>query len=440
MIIKKYIRLSSALITILAGCQTSDSPDNLSPFSNDMAGNQGKASNYSIPASANAEQLVDLALSHHPSLKAAQHKITRLQAKVAQERALPDPKARVSMGKLAETAAGQIDSVAGIEQQIPFPGKRRAKAMAAQKETDAAQAELENLKLRIAERVRFTYWDYYLAHQNQRISLENKEILQTVQEIVQARVKANQGTQADLLRIATEMSKIEQQLITARQQINSYKARLNALLNRTARSTLPYPKRSSTPSSSSLNKLIAKAESSHPSIKAGQARVAAFEHYLDKARLDAYPDFLIGAQHAWVDDSGLSPVANGDDQTMFTLGFTLPIWQKPRRAKIREANAGIAEMQAGLASSRAELRQRVEDAWFRAEASRKMITLFDQRLIPDARQAHELSLQSYQAGEQTFVDILDTWRLLLTLQLQQEGNRASLGKAYASLKSAAAIH
>jgi len=69
-----------------------------------------------------------------------------------------------------------------------------------------------------------------------------------------------------------------------------------------------------------------------------------------------------------------------------------------------------------------------------------MITLFDQRMIPDARQAHELSLQSYSAGNQSFVDVLDTWRLLLTFQLQQEGNRASLGKAYASLKSAAAMY
>jgi len=440
MTIKKYMRLIPVLVAILAGCQTSDSPNHLSSLTHELAKSQSKASNYSIPADANVEQLVSQALSHHPSLNAARHKIDRLQAKVEQERALPDPRARISAGNLAETAAGQVDTMAGLEQQIPFPGKRRAMALTAQKESDAAQSELNSLKLQIAERVRFTYWDYYLAHQNRRISRENREILQTVQEVVQARVKANQGTQADLLRITTEMSKIDQQLITAQQQINSHKSRLNALLNRPAGSGLPLPKRSSTPSASSLSKLITRAESSHPSIKAGQNRLAAFEHRLQKARLDAYPDFLIGAQHAWVSNSGLSPVANGEDQTMFTLGITLPIWQKPRRAKIREAQAGIAEMQAGVAHSRAELRQRVEDAWFRAEASRKIIKLFDERLLPDARQAHELSLQSYSAGEQSFVDVLDTWRLLLTLQFQQEGNHASLGKAYASLKSAAAIH
>ncbi|MCP5537097.1 MAG: TolC family protein [Akkermansiaceae bacterium] len=427
------------VIVALSGCQTPSSNDNRSPGSIDLSPVPTQAAHYSIPSSAGVEQLVSHALQHHPALVAAGQKINRLQAKVAQEQALPDPKARISAGSLAETAAGQVDAMAGVEQAIPFPGKRRAKANAAQKEADAARAERENLKLRIAERVRFAYWDYYLAAQNQRISRESKEVLKTIEEVVQARVKANQGTQADLLRISTEISKVDQQLIAARQQTGSAKATLNALLNRPSHSSLPYPKRSSVPSSSKLDSLIARAESAHPSVKAGQARLTAFQHRLRNAKLDAYPDFLIGAQHSWVSESGLSPVANGHDQTMFTLGMTLPLWQKPRQAKIREAEAGIAEMQASIANSRAELRQRVEDAWFRANSSREMIALFDTRLIPDAQQAHELALQAYSVGTQSFVDVIDTWRLLLKFQLQQEGNRASLGKASASLRSAAAI-
>lgn len=165
----------------------------------------------------------------------------------------------------------------------------------------------------------------------------------------------------------------------------------------------------------------------------------AFQHRLKNAELDFFPDFMIGAQYATVSDSGLSPVSNGRDQAMLTLGFTIPLWDKPRKAKVREANAGIAEMAANVSGTRAELRQRIEDAWFQTKSSREMIRIFDERLIPDATQAYELSLQSYSAGKQSFVDVLDTWRLLLKLQLQQENSRAALGKASAALKSAAAI-
>ena len=436
----KPIALSSILAgLLLAGCQTPNTTAHQTTVNTRYSSTPNRSISYSIPPNAKLEQIVSKALLHHPSLVVAQQKIKRLQAKVPQQYALPDPKARISTGNLAETAAGRASAMAGLEQQIPFPGKRKAKARAAQKEADAAREELNNLKLVIAERVRNAYWSYYLAYQNQRIHRDSKAVLKTIQEVVQARVKANKGTQADLLRISTEISKVDRQLIKARQQIKSAKATLNALLNRPAGASLPYPQRSSIPSSGSLGTLIARAEAMHPSVKAGQAKMTAFQHRLRKARLDAYPDFLVGAQHTWVSDSGLSPVANGKDQTMFTLGVTIPLWQKPRKAKIREANAGVAEMKASVATSRAQLRLRIEDAWLQVKSSREMITLFDQRLIPDAQQAHDLSLQAYSSGTQSFVDVLDTWRLLLKFQLQQEGNRASLGKASAALKSAAAI-
>jgi len=124
---------------------------------------------------------------------------------------------------------------------------------------------------------------------------------------------------------------------------------------------------------------------------------------------------------------------------MITLGITIPLWQKPRHAKIDEANAGIAEMHASMANSRAGLRLRVEDAWIRAKSARETIDLYDNRLIPEAKEAYGLAVQEYNTQSTSFIDVLDTWRVLLKFQLQQEAFRASLGKASASLKSAAAI-
>lgn len=428
------------LTALLASCQTPGGSDNVKGGAVPLTpANPSQAKRYHVPSSAGVEQIVSLSLRHHPALVAARQKIIRIQAKVPQARTLPDPKARIGAGSLAETAAGRADAMVGLEQQIPFPGKLRAQGLAAQKEADAASAELDSLKLRLAERVRLTYWSYYLAYQHHSILSQNKSILLEIQNLVNTKVEANQATQSELLRITTEIGKADQELISARQQINSSKASLNALLNRPAGAPLPAPRRSSVPTHGSVSSLIARAEASHPEIRSGNAKLAAFRHRLKRAKLEAYPDFTIGAQHTWISNSGLSPVANGDDQTMITLGITLPLWQKPRRAKVREAEAGIAEMAATVSNSRAGLRQRIEDAWFRANAAREMITLFDQKLLPDARQSHELALQAYTAGKQSLTDVFDTWRALLKLQLQQETNRASLGKAAASLKSAAAI-
>lgn len=436
---KTLIATGSFIALALSACQTSDPSSKGASAVPSLSVPSGRVSNYGISSGAGVEQLVSQALRHHPSLIAAQQKIVRLEARIPQARALPEAQARVSASSMAETSHGGTDASIGVEQKIPFPGKRGALATTARKEADAAKAELDSLKLRLAEQVRFAYWDYYLAWQTQRINRENKEILKSIREVVDARVRANQATQADVLRITTETSRVDQQIILARQQIASARAALNALLNRPSTARLPAPKRSSVPSARSLNSLVTRAESSHPSVKAEQARLDAFRSRLRTAKLGAYPDFFVGAQHSWNSDSSGMGGSDKNNQTMLTLGVTIPFWQEPRKARIREARAGIAEMQASVSSSRAELRQRVADAWFRAKSSREMITLFDQRLIPDAKQAQELSLQAYTAGTESFVDVLDTWRLFLQVQLQQEGNRASLGKASASLKSAAAI-
>ncbi len=124
---------------------------------------------------------------------------------------------------------------------------------------------------------------------------------------------------------------------------------------------------------------------------------------------------------------------------MLTLGFTIPLWQEPRKAKIREATAGIAEMQAQLNLSRSDLQLRIQDAHFRLQSTRSIIELYRTRLIPDAEQALKLNQDSYAASTTTFIDLLDSWRTLLALQLQQENNYAQLGRASASLKSAANI-
>ncbi|MDB4758783.1 TolC family protein, partial [Akkermansiaceae bacterium] len=141
------------------------------------------------------------------------------------------------------------------------------------------------------------------------------------------------------------------------------------------------------------------------------------------------PDFTFGLQGAAVASNGLAPSANGDDQIFGTMGFNIPLWQEPRQAMITEAKAGISETQALLGSTRSDLRFRVEDAYFRAKTAREVSDLFRTRLIPDAKQAYEVTLTSYAAGKDTFTNVIDTWRQWLTYQLQFAQNRAQLGKA-----------
>lgn len=432
-----YLLASFSLLTLVS-CQSQLSisdGDTASPLQSAAT----RPSSYRIPASSDVDDLVSYSLKHHPAIAAARARVTRLEQQAPQLESLPDPTAKVGMGNMAETAAGKVNFTIGVEQKVPFPGKRGARGGAARKEAEAASANLHLLELQIAERVRMAWWDYFLAHRSIVITRETRELLVTVKETVESRVSVAKGTQSDLLRVSTQIGMVDQKVIVARQQEASAQAKLNALLNRPSGSTLPQPRKQRSVSTRELSTLIARAESKHPNVRAAEAKLGAFRQRLKLAELNRYPDFSFGLHHADIASRGLSGAANGRDQTFATIGMSIPLWQAPRKAQLLEAKAGISETQATIGANRSELRSRVEDAWFRAQSSRDMISLFDQRIIPDSEQAFSLSLKSYASSEASFVDVLDTWRQLLAYQLQQEQNHAALGRASAALKSAAAL-
>lgn len=391
---------------------------------------------YAVPGHAGPATLAALAIRYNPRLQALRFRAARLAEKVPQSESLPDPTASLALGGLPETAAGRVDAMVGVTQKVPFPGKRRAASTAAAREAMASAAEAKAYELKLTEQVYSAWWDYYVSKVNIRITGDSRELLKTVEETVQARVAANQSQQADQLRIANEITKLDRDRAEARRVSLTAGARLNALLNRPAGAPLPGASERSMESLGNLPDLLARASASHPEVLSATHQVEAFKARLQRARLEKYPDLTFGIQNAAVSSSGLAPSANGRDQIFGTLGFNLPLWQKPRLAMIREAKAGIAETESLLSSTRADLRYRIEDAYFRAQTAREVARLFRDRLIPDSKQAYEVTLTSYATGETTFLAVIDSWREWLTYQLQYAQNRAQLGKAIATLRAA----
>lgn len=421
-----------------AACATSGGPDGGGDVALETPP-PSAAVNYAVPGGSGPDELARLAVKHHPSIAAARHRAERLAQKAPQERALPDPMLEVAAGSMAETAAGRTEAMGGVKQKIPFPGKRREASAAADREAAAALADIETLELRLTEQVHAAWWDLQLAGRTIALTRESRAVLEAVREAVDARVAADQASQADQIRLANELAMIDRDLAEAEGLRGTARARLNSLLNRPAGASLPTPSAAPIPSAGSLKSLLAQAQRSHPEVAAAEQRAEAFRHRLKRAELERYPDFTAGVSGAAISDSGLSRMANGRDQVYATLGISLPLWQEPRRAMLREARAGMAETESMLAATRSDLRYRVEEAWFQAKTAREISELFSSRLVPDARQAYDVTLTSYSAGTSSFNDLIETWRQHLAYQLQLARNQAQLGKASATLRAAAGI-
>lgn len=392
---------------------------------------------YRLAASAGVEELVAQAKANHPAIKALRAKANALDQAARQARFLPDPSASVGVGELAETAAGQVQAVFGVQQKIPYPGKRNAQAKVFLAQAEAVRAEAESKEIAIAELVRKAWWQYYQSQQTTVILVENRGLLETLQQSVQTRIAVNQASQQDFLKLENEITRIDQRLATARGQAIAAQSSLNALLYRPNDSSLPNASFTNFRSFGPPSVLIALASNNHPEVKAARARIAAADSRVELARLSSKPDFTAGASYSPVTEDALAPSANGKDQVMATLGVTIPLWGGKTKANREEAAANLTAEQEALASTRTQLQREIGSAHALFTSERKALSLFSSNLIPDAESVFELTLNSYQSGKDSFLAVIDAWRQLLMDRLQVVESQARLGQAEASLLKAA---
>lgn len=429
---------------LLFGCQTPGA-DPYSSASASKAGAGGaspappRPQAYAISPSADVDDMVGAALSHHPSLQATRARIIALEQSAIQARALPDPMASAATGRMAETAAGRVVGTVGLQQKIPFPGKRSTAAVMILKKADAMRSQLKVTELALAERVRTAYWNYYAARQTVLVIAESRASLVSLREAVNARIAVAKASRQDVLRLQNEITRLDQRLAAARGREQASRATLNALMYRPSNSSLPGPRNGPLRQFGSTSSLLSRAQSRHPEVVMGQSRIAAAQHGVRLARLKRRPDFTAGLSYSPVADDGLAPSATGKDHFMGMLGITLPIWEGKNQAAEKEAAANLSAEKSSLASTRSSLQQRVESASAGYHAELATLSLYSGKLIPDAQQTFDLILAGYRAETATFLDVIDAWRQLLNYRLQYEENRSRAGKADAAVRFSAGL-
>jgi len=389
-----------------------------------------------LPADAGPKDYVQLALLRNPGLEAARQKVARLTARIPQVTSLSDPMFKVSpVGEMAETAAGQVQLMAGISQKLPLPGKLEARGRIAAQDAAIAVQELHDTRLRVIADTRRAYWNYYFTTQAIAVTQTNRQLLAQFRQIAQSKFKSGTASQQDVLRASVELSNVDKQLITLHQQQATSTAMLNTLLNQPVTGPLPKPKAVVLEQLEfDLDQLLAQAAASNPGIQKAHYRIQGFRERLELARLNRWPDLTLSANYVAVDNDGLSGVANGDDQWWFGFGINLPIWFEKLNAAQREAKRGVFEGIAQLRHAQNQVAFGVQDALVKVETDQRLVVLFRDVIVPQAQQTVDASLSSYQAGGVEFLTLVDNWHKLLDFQVMYHQNLARLEQDFAQLQ------
>ena len=252
------------------------------------------------------ESAVKMALRDNPGLAEIDARARALAAIPSQVGSLPDPLLSLNALNLPTDSFDleqepMTQLQLGISQAFPFPGKLGLRETAAEREAEAAQADVGEIRLGLIRDVKTTWWTLFYLDRALEIVKRNQDLLRQFVEVAQTKFMVGQGLQQDVLLAQVEHSKMLDREINLKGVRRVEQSRLNALLNLPAEQSITLAKIEvmALPALIPETILYQLADEDRPLLAALRSRIEAARARLDLAKKDFYPDFILGAAYGF---------------------------------------------------------------------------------------------------------------------------------------------
>ena len=361
-------------------------------------------------------ELIQEVLARNPELVAARKQWEVAANRIVQARSLDDPFVSVDLFNVPNTfnVTQTQNSIFGLTQNLPFPGKLALKGNVASRSADMTEQAVRAKELELVTRLKQAYYDLFLAQKAVQIHHEQIDLLKQFFEIANSKFRTGKGSQVDVLKAQVELSLLHQRLPVLKQRLQSVEAMLNTLRDRDPASPLGMVEQpAQLPLEESLDDLHRLALSDRPELKAAELDVQRSEQSHSLAKRQYYPDFNVSFrrfQNFQASDGFGAYVA---------MSIPFAFWTKPKY------DAGVQEAEAAIAGARAQqhtlenlTRFQINDLLAKLRAADQVATLYRTTILPQAEQSLESARAGYRAGKAGFLDLIDTQRAWRGFQLE----------------------
>jgi outer membrane protein TolC len=361
-------------------------------------------------------ELIQEVLVRNPELVAARKQWEAATNRIVQARSLDDPSVFVDFFNIPHTlnVTQTQNSIFGLSQNLPFPGKRALKGDVASRSADMTEQAVRAKERELVARLKQAYYDLFLAQKAIQIHHEQVELLRQFVEIANARFRAGKGNQADVLKAQVELSLLHQQLPVLEQRRQTTGAMLNTLLDRDPASPLGITQEpSQLPLEQPIDDLHRLALNDRPEIIAAELDVQRNEQSHALAQRQYYPDFNVSFRRFqnFQADNGYGAYVS------MTIPFAF--WTKPKYdAGVQEAAAAVAVARAQQHTVENLTRFQINDLLAKLRATDQVATLYRTTILPQAEQSLESARVEYRSGKAGFLDLIDTQRAWRGFQLE----------------------
>ena len=127
----------------------------------------------------------------------------------------------------------------------------------------------------------------------------------------------------------------------------------------------------------------------------------------------------------------------GDMPWMYGVDVMMKVplfWQRKQRPMVAEAVAMLGAARQRQDATRVDSDAALVSAYAAMDAGRRLLTLYDDSILPQARLTLESSMASYQVGTVDFLTLLSNVTNVLTFEIANEQQRAQYLQALARIE------
>ena len=415
------------------------------------------------------EALVARADSANPTVQAARDRVTAAVARVRPAGVWADPMLMAGILNLplaSETAAStgghgstgpagdpMTMKMIGVSQTIPFPGKVSLRRQAAEREVDAAKANLDASRQAVTRDVRTSFFELAYIDRALTIIERDRSVLGDLIQVTEAHYASGTGGQQDVLKARVEAARLGESASALLEERRATSAELNATLNRDDTTSIPtavIPERiaqaaiaadptrvrfaaqtlgartmdSPFPPLAELQDLAVR---QNPTLRENEANIAAQAARVDLARKGSKPDFDLSLQYG---QRNRRP-----DMITAEVSIPLPIHKRSRQdEELAEARAELAAMQSDRRAKINSVRARVARLVSELERGRTQLAIYAKAILPQGSAAATAALASYQSGKTDLLTVLDHQDTVFTYEMEYYRSLSDFAKNLADLE------
>jgi outer membrane protein TolC len=371
----------------------------------------------------------------NPKAVAARSLAEAAGARVPAAGTLPDPEVQLGFMNYELPALRPMATLGMVQlqvmQMLPLGGKLSLSSRIASHQAAAERERAADVAWELRTQAAMAFYELFAAEQGIEIATGTQRLVQDVARIAQSMYEVGEGNQADVLRAQVEVARMTEEIARMDAMRSAAVARLNALMDRPAASTvdttvLPRFPEEAPP----IDSIVGMALRSRPMIRAGEEDLAAGDAMALRARRELIPDLVVGVQYAQ-----RSGEMGAERMGSLMLGASIPVFAGRRQLKWRdEADAMRAMSAADLAYMKADTRGRVGELIAMLNRARRLADLYTTTVLPQAEAAVTSAVAAYRVGRVDFMTVLDNRMTVNRYRQELVTLRAEEGQAWAELE------